>query len=263
MNSNLVFGFLFIRFCIIYYIISDSFHLIRLRKLYKKYRDKRLHPRKYSLVPLILFLQVIKDVIFICYNEIIYVMLSPLSCYISMIVLLLDLRPHFDILYVLYPTSFSIDYEPVNVYYDDHIHRHTASVLFVYFILFLLGMLAVIVNPSDYIYERIFITTIAVILCLVFGIKSLQTSHKDKKELTLDILLLLCPLLLFFSRDFCILCLLLSGLQIYRMAMREKRRGAPLLKTHWERLVIWKFMAGVFFILWGCVETAIWIIRCL
>ena len=76
-----------------------------------------------------------------------------------------------------------------------------------------------------------------------------------------DILLLLCPLLLFFSRDFCIPCLLLSGLQICRMALREKRRGAPLLKTHWERLVIWKFMTGVFFILWGCVETIILIIR--
>ena len=110
-------------------------------------------------------------------------------------------------------------------------------------------------------YERIFFTAIAATLCLVFGIKSLRTSHKDKKELAFDILLLLCPLLLFFSRDFCIPCLLLSGLQICRMALREKRRGAPLLKTHWERLVIWKFMAGVFFILWGCVETIILIIR--
>ena len=178
-----------------------------------------------------------------------------------MIVLWFELRPNFDILDVMYPKSFSLDDEPVKVKYDEVAFGNNVTLSILYFLFFLIGILVVIVNPSDYIYERIFIATIAVILCLVFGIKSLRTSHKDKKELTLDILLLLCPLLLFLSRDFCIPCLLLSGLQICRMALREKRRGAPLLKTHWERLVIWKFMAGVFFILWGCVETIILIIR--
>lgn len=260
MNSSLVFGFLAMRFCIIFYIISDSFRLMRLKKLYKKYRDKRLDPNIYFLVTFVLFLLMIKDMIFICYNEI-YGILSPLSCYISMIVLWFELRPNFDILDVMYPKSFSLDDEPVKVKYDEVAFGNNVTLSILYFLFFLIGILVVIVNPSDYIYERIFIATIAVILCLVFGIKSLRTSRKDKKELAFDILLLLCPLLLFLSRDFCIPCLLLSGLQICRMALREKRRGAPLLKTHWERLVIWKFMAGVFFILWGCVETIILIIR--
>ena len=259
MDGFFVFGFLAMRFCIIFYIISDSFHLMRLKKLYKKYRDKRLHPKIYFLVTFVLFLLMIKDMIFICYNEI-YGILSPLSCYISMIVLWFKLRPNFDILDVMYPKSFSLDDEPVKVKYEVRFENNvTLSILYLLF--FLIGILAVIGNSLDFIYERIFFTAIAATLCLVFGIKSLPTSHKDKKELTLDILLLLCPLLLFFSRDFCIPCLLLSGLQICRMALREKRRGAPLLKTHWERLVIWKFMAGVFFILWGCVETVIWLIR--
>ena len=70
MNSSLVFSFLAMRFCIIFYIISDSFHLMRLKKLYKKYRDKRLHPKIYFLVTFVLFLLMIKDMIFICFNEI-------------------------------------------------------------------------------------------------------------------------------------------------------------------------------------------------
>ena len=259
MNSSLVFSFLAMRFCIIFYIISDSFHLMRLKKLYKKYRDKRLHPKIYFLVTFVLFLLMIKDMIFICFNEI-YGIISPLSCYISMIVLWFELRPNFDILDVMYPKAYSLDDEPVKVKYEVRFENNvTLSILYLLF--FLIGILAVIGNSLDFIYERIFFTAIAATLCLVFGIKSLPTSHKDKKELTLDILLLLCPLLLFLSRDFCIPCLLLSGLQICRMALREKRRGAPLLKTHWERLVIWKFMAGVFFIFWGCVETVIWLIR--
>ena len=259
MDVFFVFGFLAMRFCIIFYIISNSFRLMRLKKIYKKYRDKRLDPKIYFLVTFVLFLLIIKDVIFICFNEI-YGILSPLSCYISMIVLWLELRPNFDILDVMYPKSFSLDDEPVKVKYEVRFENNvTLSILYLLF--FLIGILAVIGNSLDYIYERIFIATIAVILCLVFGIKSLRTSRKDKKELAFDILLLLCPLLLFLSRDFCIPCLLLSGLQICRMALREKRRGAPLLKTHWERLVIWKFMAGVFFIFWGCVETVIWLIR--
>ena len=259
MNSSLVFSFLAMRFCIIFYIISNSFRLMRLKKIYKKYRDKRLDPKIYFLVTFVLFLLIIKDVIFICFNEI-YGIISPLSCYISMIVLWLELRPNFDILDVMYPKAYSLDDEPVKVKYEVRFENNvTLSILYLLF--FLIGILAVIGNSLDFIYERIFFTAIAATLCLVFGIKSLPTSHKDKKELTLDILLLLCPLLLFFSRDFCIPCLLLSGLQICRMALREKRRGAPLLKTHWERLVIWKFMAGVFFIFWGCVETVIWLIR--
>ena len=259
MNGFFVFGFLAMRFCIIFYIISNSFRLMRLKKIYKKYRDKRLDPKIYFLVTFVLFLLIIKDVIFICFNEI-YGIISPLSCYISMIVLWLELRPNFDILDVMYPKAYSLDDEPVKVKYEVRFENNvTLSILYLLF--FLIGILAVIGNSLDFIYERIFFTAIAATLCLVFGIKSLRTSHKDKKELTLDILLLLCPLLLFFSRDFCIPCLLLSGLQICRMALREKRRGAPLLKTHWERLVIWKFMAGVFFIFWGCVETVIWLIR--
>ena len=218
-----------------------------------------MDPKIYFLVTFVLFLLIIKDVIFICFNEI-YGIISPLSCYISMIVLWLELRPNFDILDVMYPKAYSLDDEPVKVKYEVRFENNvTLSILYLLF--FLIGILAVIGNSLDFIYERIFIATIAVILCLVFGIKSLRTSHKDKKELAFDILLLLCPLLLFFSRDFCIPCLLLSGLQICRMALREKRRGAPLLKTHWERLVIWKFIAGVFFIFWGCVETVIWLIR--
>ena len=259
MDGFFVFGFLAMRFCIIFYIISNSFRLMRLKKIYKKYRDKRLDPKIYFLVTFVLFLLIIKDVIFICFNEI-YGIISPLSCYISMIVLWLELRPNFDILDVMYPKAYSLDDEPVKVKYEVRFENNvTLSILYLLF--FLIGILAVIGNSLDFIYERIIFTAIAATLCLVFGIKSLPTSHKDKKELTLDILLLLCPLLLFFSRDFCIPCLLLSGLQICRMALREKRRGAPLLKTHWERLVIWKFMAGVFFILWGCVETVIWLIR--
>ena len=259
MDGFFVFGFLAMRFCIIFYIISNSFRLMRLKKIYKKYRDKRLDPKIYFLVTFVLFLLIIKDVIFICFNEI-YGIISPLSCYISMIVLWLELRPNFDILDVMYPKAYSLDDEPVKVKYEVRFENNvTLSILYLLF--FLIGILAVIGNSLDFIYERIFFTAIAATLCLVFGIKSLPTSHKDKKELTLDILLLLCPLLLFFSRDFCIPCLLLSGLQICRMALREKRRGAPLLKTHWERLVIWKFMTGVFFILWGCVEIIILIIR--
>ena len=259
MDGFFVFGFLAMRFCIIFYIISNSFRLMRLKKIYKKYRDKRLDPKIYFLVTFVLFLLIIKDVIFICFNEI-YGIISPLSCYISMIVLWLELRPNFDILDVMYPKAYSLDDEPVKVKYEVRFENNvTLSILYLLF--FLIGILAVIGNSLDFIYERIFFTAIAATLCLVFGIKSLPTSHKDKKELTLDILLLLCPLLLFLSRDFCIPCLLLSGLQICRMALREKRRGAPLLKTHWEHLVIWKFMAGVFFILWGCVETIILIIR--
>ena len=118
MNSSLVFSFLAMRFCIIFYIISDSFHLMRLKKLYKKYRDKRLHPKIYFLVTFVLFLLMIKDMIFICYNEI-YGILSPLSCYISMIVLWFELIPNFDILDVMYPKSFSLDDEPVKVKYDE------------------------------------------------------------------------------------------------------------------------------------------------
>ena len=259
MDGFFVFGFLAMRFCIIFYIISNSFRLMRLKKIYKKYRDKRLDPKIYFLVTFVLFLLIIKDVIFICFNEI-YGIISPLSCYISMIVLWLELRPNFDILDVMYPKAYSLDDEPVKVKYEVRFENNvTLSILYLLF--FLIGILAVIGNSLDFIYERIIFTAIAATLCLVFGIKSLPTSHKDKKELTLDILLLLCPLLLFLSRDFCIPCLLLSGLQICRMALREKRRGAPLLKTHWERLVIWIFMAGVFFILWGCVETIILIIR--
>ena len=36
----------------------------------KKYRDKRLDPKIYFLVTFVLFLLIIKDVIFICFNEI-------------------------------------------------------------------------------------------------------------------------------------------------------------------------------------------------
>ena len=179
MDGFFVFGFLAMRFCIIFYIISDSFRLMRLKKLYKKYRDKRLDPKIYFLVTFVLFLLMIKDMIFICFNEI-YGIISPLSCYISMIVLWLELRPNFDILDVMYPKAYSLDDEPVKVKYEVRFENNvTLSILYLLF--FLIGILAVIGNSLDFIYERIFFTAIAATLCLVFGIKSLPTSHKDKK----------------------------------------------------------------------------------
>ena len=236
------------------YALDIIRYQIRLYRLYKKYGDSRLRPYKFFAFPIMVLLVVGVDILaFLVLGHALFIV----SCQYFLVM----------VTYCLLVED--IKEKEVKSFLDFFVYSvKTLSKIgnpIFGFGLFsgmeLLYFLGVCVDPKYCYYERIFIATIAVILCLVFGIKSLRTSHKDKKELAFDILLLLCPLLLFFSRDFCIPCLLPSGLQICRMALREKRRGAPLLKTHWERLVIWKFMAGVFFILWGCVETVIRLIR--
>ena len=162
MDGFFVFGFLAMKFSIIFYIIRNYCRMMRLKKIYKKYRDKRLDPKIYFLVTFVLFLLIIKDVIFICFNEI-YGIISPLSCYISMIVLWLELRPNFDILDVMYPKAYSLDDEPVKVKYEVRFENNvTLSILYLLF--FLIGILAVIGNSLDFIYERIIFTAIAATL---------------------------------------------------------------------------------------------------
>ena len=251
------------------------YELKRPYKLYKKYGEKRLSPNIYFVFPLLMiFLSILDifiylitgDFFLIVYYLFMFIVISIINIRENQKRLGLDsLTDKIEGLFFINGYGDTVDY-----------HRG-----FFKFFTLVACFLFIILDwnecfPHRFLLLRNTIVAMSVLFCLYSGGKKyVPFIRKSKLMQDIDsafvkepriftvtgILLLLCPLLLFFSRDFCIPCLLLSGLQICRMALREKRRGAPLLKTHWERLVIWKFMAGVFFIFWGCVETVIWLIR--
>ena len=274
MNSHSL--FLFVICCItIMNGLEYIYELKRPYKLYKKYGEKRLSPNIYFVFPLLMiFLSILDifiylitgDFFLIVYYLFMFIVISIINIRENQKRLGLDsLTDKIEGLFFINGYGDTVDY-----------HRG-----FFKFFTLVACFLFIILDwnecfPHRFLLLRNTIVAMSVLFCLYSGGKKyVPFIRKSKLMQDIDsafvkepriftvtgILLLLCPLLLFFSRDFCIPCLLLSGLQICRMALREKRRGAPLLKTHWERLVIWKFMAGVFFILWGCVETVIWLIR--
>ena len=251
------------------------YELKRPYKLYKRYGVKRLSPNIYFVFPLLMiFLSILDifiylitgDFFLIVYYLFMFIVISIINIRENQKRLGLDsLTDKIEGLFFINGYGDTVDY-----------HRG-----FFKFFTLVACFLFIILDwnecfPHRFLLLRNTIVAMSVLFCLYSGGKKYVPFIRKSKLMqdidsafvkepriftVTDILLLLCPLLLFFSRDFCIPCLLLSGLQICRMALREKRRGAPLLKTHWERLVIWKFMAGVFFIFWGCVETVIWLIR--
>lgn len=274
MNSHSL--FLFVICCItIMNGLEYIYELKRPYKLYKKYGEKRLSPNIYFVFPLLMiFLSILDifiylitgDFFLIVYYLFMFIVISIINIRENQKRLGLDsLTDKIEGLFFINGYGDTVDY-----------HRG-----FFKFFTLVACFLFIILDwnecfPHRFLLLRNTIVALSVLFCLYSGGKKyVPFIRKSKLMQDIDsafvkepriftvtgILLLLCPLLLFFSRDFCIPCLLLSGLQICRMALREKRRGAPLLKTHWERLVIWKFMAGVFFIFWGCVETVIWLIR--
>ena len=274
MNSHSL--FLFVICCItIMNGLEYIYELKRPYKLYKKYGEKRLSPNIYFVFPLLMiFLSILDifiylitgDFFLIVYYLFMFIVISIINIRENQKRLGLDsLTDKIEGLFFINGYGDTVDY-----------HRG-----FFKFFTLVACFLFIILDwnecfPHRFLLLRNTIVAMSVLFCLYSGGKKyVPFIRKSKLMQDIDsafvkepriftvtgILLLLCPLLLFLSRDFCIPCLLLSGLQICRMALREKRRGAPLLKTHWERLVIWKFMAGVFFILWGCVETIILIIR--
>ena len=273
MNSHSL--FLFVICCItIMNGLEYIYELKRPYKLYKKYGEKRLSPNIYFIFPLLMiFLSILDifiylitgDFFLIVYYLFMFIVISIINIRENQKRLGLDsLTDKIEGLFFINGYGDTVDY-----------HRG-----FFKFFTLVACFLFIILDwnecfPHRFLLLRNTIVAMSVLFCLYSGGKKYVPFIRKSKLMqdidsafvkepriftVTDILLLLCPLLLFFSRDFCIPCLLLSGLQICRMALREKRRGAPLLKTHWERLVIWKFMAGVFFILWGCVETIILII---
>ena len=274
MNSHSL--FLFVICCItIMNGLEYIYELKRPYKLYKKYGEKRLSPNIYFVFPLLMiFLSILDifiylitgDFFLIVYYLFMFIVISIINIRENQKRLGLDsLTDKIEGLFFINGYGDTVDY-----------HRG-----FFKFFTLVACFLFIILDwnecfPHRFLLLRNTIVAMSVLFCLYSGGKKyVPFIRKSKLMQDIDsafvkepriftvtgILLLLCPLLLFFSRDFCIPCLLLSGLQICRMALREKRREAPLLKTHWERLVIWKFMAGVFFILWGCVEIIILIIR--
>lgn len=274
MNSHSL--FLFVICCItIMNGLEYIYELKRPYKLYKKYGEKRLSPNIYFVFPLLMiFLSILDifiylitgDFFLIVYYLFMFIVISIINIRENQKRLGLDsLTDKIEGLFFINGYGDTVDY-----------HRG-----FFKFFTLVACFLFIILDwnecfPHRFLLLRNTIVAMSVLFCLYSGGKKYVPFIRKSKLMqdidsafvkepriftVTDILLLLCPLLLFFSRDFCIPCLLLSGLQICRMALREKRRGAPLLKTHWERLVIWKFMAGVFFIFWGCVETVIWLIR--
>lgn len=274
MNSHSL--FLFVICCItIMNGLEYIYELKRPYKLYKKYGEKRLSPNIYFVFPLLMiFLSILDifiylitgDFFLIVYYLFMFIVISIINIRENQKRLGLDsLTDKIEGLFFINGYGDTVDY-----------HRG-----FFKFFTLVACFLFIILDwnecfPHRFLLLRNTIVAMSVLFCLYSGGKKyVPFIRKSKLMQDIDsafvkepriftvtgILLLLCPLLLFLSRDFCIPCLLLSGLQICRMALREKRRGAPLLKTHWERLVIWKFMAGVFFILWGCVEIIILIIR--
>ena len=275
MNMNSHSLFLFVICCItIMNGLEYIYELKRPYKLYKKYGEKRLSPNIYFVFPLLMiFLSILDifiylitgDFFLIVYYLFMFIVISIINIRENQKRLGLDsLTDKIEGLFFINGYGDTVDY-----------HRG-----FFKFFTLVACFLFIILDwnecfPHRFLLLRNTIVAMSVLFCLYSGGKKyVPFIRKSKLMQDIDsafvkepriftvtgILLLLCPLLLFLSRDFCIPCLLLSGLQICRMALREKRRGAPLLKTHWERLVIWKFMAGVFFILWGCVETIILII---
>ena len=262
-------------FCAIIMGLKYIYELKRPYKLYKKYGEKRLSPNIYFVFPLLMiFLSILDifiylitgDFFLIVYYLFMFIVISIINIRENQKRLGLDsLTDKIEGLFFINGYGDTVDY-----------HRG-----FFKFFTLVACFLFIILDwnecfPHRFLLLRNTIVAMSVLFCLYSGGKKYVPFIRKSKLMqdidsafvkepriftVTDILLLLCPLLLFFSRDFCIPCLLLSGLQICRMALREKRRGAPLLKTHWERLVIWKFMAGVFFIFWGCVETVIWLIR--
>ena len=276
MNMNSHSLFLFVICCItIMNGLEYIYELKRPYKIYKKYGEKRLSPNIYFVFPLLMiFLSILDifiylitgDFFLIVYYLFMFIVISIINIRENQKRLGLDsLTDKIEGLFFINGYGDTVDY-----------HRG-----FFKFFTLVACFLFIILDwnecfPHRFLLLRNTIVAMSVLFCLYSGGKKYVPFIRKSKLMqdidsafvkepriftVTDILLLLCPLLLFFSRDFCIPCLLLSGLQICRMALREKRRGAPLLKTHWERLVIWKFMAGVFFILWGCVETIILIIR--
>ena len=274
MNSHSL--FLFVICCItIMNGLEYIYELKRPYKLYKKYGEKRLSPNIYFIFPLLMiFLSILDifiylitgDFFLIVYYLFMFIVISIINIRENQKRLGLDsLTDKIEGLFFINGYGDTVDY-----------HRG-----FFKFFTLVACFLFIILDwnecfPHRFLLLRNTIVAMSVLFCLYSGGKKYVPFIRKSKLMqdidsafvkepriftVTDILLLLCPLLLFFSRDFCIPCLMLSGLQICRMALREKRRGAPLLKTHWGRLVIWKFMAGVFFILWGCVETIILIIR--
>lgn len=274
MNSHSL--FLFVICCItIMNGLEYIYELKRPYKLYKKYGEKRLSPNIYFVFPLLMiFLSILDifiylitgDFFLIVYYLFMFIVISIINIRENQKRLGLDsLTDKIEGLFFINGYGDTVDY-----------HRG-----FFKFFTLVACFLFIILDwnecfPHRFLLLRNTIVALSVLFCLYSGGKKYVPFIRKSKLMqdidsafvkepriftVTDILLLLCPLLLFLSRDFCIPCLLLSGLQICRMALREKRREAPLLKTHWERLVIWKFMAGVFFIFWGCVETVIWLIR--
>ena len=276
MNMNSHSLFLFVICCItIMNGLEYIYELKRPYKLYKKYGEKRLSPNIYFVFPLLMiFLSILDifiylitgDFFLIVYYLFMFIVISIINIRENQKRLGLDsLTDKIEGLFFINGYGDTVDY-----------HRG-----FFKFFTLVACFLFIILDwnecfPHRFLLLRNTIVAMSVLFCLYSGGKKYVPFIRKSKLMqdidsafvkepriftVTDILLLLCPLLLFLSRDFCIPGLLLSGLQICRMALREKRRGAPLLKTHWEHLVIWKFMAGVFFILWGCVETIILIIR--
>ena len=274
MNSHSL--FLFVICCItIMNGLEYIYELKRPYKLYKKYGEKRLSPNIYFVFPLLMiFLSILDifiylitgDFFLIVYYLFMFIVISIINIRENQKRLGLDsLTDKIEGLFFINGYGDTVDY-----------HRG-----FFKFFTLVACFLFIILDwnecfPHRFLLLRNTIVAMSVLFCLYSGGKKYVPFIRKSKLMqdidsafvkepriftVTDILLLLCPLLLFLSRDFCIPCLLLSGLQICRMALREKRRGAPLLKTHRERLVIWKFMTGVFFILWGCVEIIILIIR--
>ena len=263
---------------------------VKLYFLYHIYHDERINPYKYFYVSWSLIVLLLMDMVIFVYNifdkasntgnlfDNTFDIVNMFYCsYFSLVCLFVELRnyvkDHHSLSYLLsnlHKIENTVNHE---LKYPHYYFGKLVSLIIVYFILFILSL--VLIGNRENMLTSNMIIVMSIMTCLYYGISRLLTLFRKSRIVqnhetvnvrepriftVTDILLLLCPLLLFFSRDFCIPCLLLSGLQICRMALREKRRGAPLLKTHWERLVIWKFMTGVFFILWGCVETIILII---
>ena len=274
MNSHSL--FLFVICCItIMNGLEYIYELKRPYKLYKKYGEKRLSPNIYFVFPLLMIFLSILDIFIYLITGDFFLIVDYLFMFI--VISIINIRENQKRLGLDSLTDKIEGLFFINGY-GDTVDYHRG---FFKFFTLVACFLFIILDwnecfPHRFLLLRNTIVAMSVLFCLYSGGKKyVPFIRKSKLMQDIDsafvkepriftvtgILLLLCPLLLFLSRDFCIPCLLLSGLQICRMALREKRRGAPLLKTHWERLVIWKFMAGVFFILWGCVEIIILIIR--
>ena len=262
-------------FCAIIMGLKYIYELKRPYKLYKKYGEKRLSPNIYFVFPLLMiFLSIVDIFIYLITGGFFLLVFYLFMLIAANIIIIREDQKRFglDSLTDKIGGFIRINEPGETIGYQNG--------FFSFFTLVTCFLFTILdwneCFPHRFLLLRNTIVALSVLFCLYSGGKKYVPFIRKSKLMqdidsafvkepriftVTDILLLLCPLLLFLSRDFCIPCLLLSGLQICRMALREKRRGAPLLKTHWERLVIWKFMAGVFFILWGCVETVIWLIR--